>query len=68
MSGNQGGGSATAPGLNPALRPQRLYAKIEICIKIVDKKLRHATTIPLLLSADELKDFRKTVRGIIRRD
>ncbi|KAI4595342.1 hypothetical protein KJ359_007017 [Pestalotiopsis sp. 9143b] len=37
-------------------------------MKVVDKKLKNATTIPLLLSADELKSFRRTVRGIIRKD
>lgn len=66
MSTNQAAGGAPAAPLNPARRPQRLYAKTQIAMNIVDEKLKQATKIPEWLSAEQLKDFLKTVRSIIR--
>jgi hypothetical protein len=56
--------------LNPALRPQRLYLKVELAMKAVDKKLsdRSVTAISDWLSVEEMKGFRRTVRNIIRQD
>lgn len=65
---NQAPGNAANPPLNPALRPQRLFHKVELAMKQVDKKLKTATIIGTWLSDDEMKDFRKTIREIIRQE
>ncbi|KAK6208057.1 hypothetical protein LQW54_007102 [Pestalotiopsis sp. IQ-011] len=61
----QPGGTAL---LNPARRPQRLYAKVEIAMKVVDKKLEDETRIGEWLSDEEMVEFRRSIRMIIRAD
>ncbi|KAF3001031.1 hypothetical protein E8E14_005951 [Neopestalotiopsis sp. 37M] len=54
--------------LNPALRPQRLFHKVEIAMKTVDKKLfdRNVTGFSDLLTDDDMAHFRRAIRRIIR--
>jgi hypothetical protein len=54
--------------LNPALRPQRLFHKVQIAMKAVDKKLfdSNVTGISDWLNEDEMSAFRRAIRQIIR--
>ncbi|ETS78842.1 hypothetical protein PFICI_08695 [Pestalotiopsis fici W106-1] len=56
--------------LNPRLRPQRLHHKVNNAMKVVDKKLddKNATALSDWLSAEEMVQFRRTVREIVRRE
>lgn len=65
---NQAPSNAANPPLNPALRPQRLFHKVQLAMKQVDKKLETATIIGTWLSDDEMKDFSRTIRKIIRQE
>lgn len=62
-----GTNGANAP-LNPDRRPQRLYLKTEIAMKIVDKRLndKKFTGIADWLNQEDLQRFRNAVRIIIR--
>ncbi|KAI0138282.1 hypothetical protein BJ166DRAFT_598782 [Pestalotiopsis sp. NC0098] len=66
MSSNNG--PAGARPLNPARRPQRLFAKIQIAMKIVNQKLDEQTLIGTWLSDGEMAEFRRTIRTNIRAD
>jgi hypothetical protein len=74
-SANTNAGAAGAVGrgnrdrpLNPSLRPQRLFHKVGIAMKAVDKKLfdKKVTGLSDWLADDEMDDFRRTIRCIIR--
>lgn len=71
-SATTGGNAATTSSrdrpLNPALRPQRLFHKVQIAMKAVDKKLFHSnvTGISDWLNEDEMSAFRRAIRQIIR--
>jgi hypothetical protein len=68
------GATATTDGrdrpLNPALRPQRLFHKVQIAMKAVDKKLfdKSVTGFSDWLTVSDMNEFRGTIRRIIRTD
>lgn len=61
----QPGGAAV---LNPARRPQRLYAKVQIAMGLANKLLDEATIIATWLSDEDMISFRQAIRAIIRAD
>lgn len=75
-TGQNAGADATAATdgrgrpLNPALRPQRLFHKVQIAMKAVDKKLFDNTVTGFSdwLSVGDMNEFRGTIRRIIRSD
>lgn len=54
--------------LNPALRPQRLFHKVGIAMKAIDKRLfdESITGLSKWLSDEDMATFRRTCRRIIR--
>lgn len=68
MSTNNGQQPGGAAPLNLARRPQRLYAKVEIAMKVVNKKLKDETRIGEWLSDVEMVVFRRSIRMSIRAD
>lgn len=55
--------------LNPRLRPQRLFQKVQVALEIVKEKVmdKKQTTLSEWLSKDELEQLRLAVRSIIRK-
>lgn len=68
MSTNDGLQPGGANPLNPARRPQRLYAKVEITMRLANKMLDEATIIATWLSDEKMASFRQAIRAIIRAD
>ncbi|KAK6208056.1 hypothetical protein LQW54_007101 [Pestalotiopsis sp. IQ-011] len=64
MSSNNG--PAGARPLNPARRPRRLFAKVQIAMRIVNQKLDEQTLIGTWLSDAEMAALRRTIRPNIR--
>lgn len=61
---------ATGASNNPRFRSQRLYLKVEQCMKLVNEILadERKTYIATWLSSDKLEVFRSAVRDTIRQD
>lgn len=55
--------------LNPRLRPQRLFQKVQVAMEIVKEKVmdKKQTALSEWLSKDELEQFQLAVRSIIRK-
>lgn len=55
--------------LNPCLRPQRLFQKVQVAMEIVQEKVKDKkqTRLSEWLSKDELEQFHLAVRSIIRK-
>lgn len=60
--------SSTGGNNNPRFRAQRLYLKIQLCMRVVDEILEDAnqTKIRELLSPEDFQIFRKAVRAAVR--
>lgn len=67
VAANDNTSAQLALSLNPRMRPQRLFQKVEIAMRIAKKKLEDPsqTTFSEWISDEDMKTLRLTIRDII---